>query len=81
MTRTEIEKVIKEIIESENGIYTHNEDLPINMGLDSFGITVLFLELDERFGVYGEKDAFKHIDFSTLTINNILDKVEADGTY
>jgi len=50
-----------------------------DLGLDSFGATMFFLELDDRYQYFGtsksKEEFFKGINWNTLTVNDIIDKI------
>jgi len=79
MTRDQIKDIINEAISDENGlIITDENSLLSTAELDSFGHTVLFLDLDARFGYFNgiEGDPFDSIEWATITLKDIVDKVE-----
>lgn len=78
MTREDILDTINELIEEEHGNAVGPEDTVISSGIDSFGITMVFVELNNKYNVYG-KDEFKDIDFENITAGDIIDRV-LDGS-
>ena len=81
MTREDILNIIKDIVEEEGGEILNEEQTVAATGLDSFGITMLFLELDNSFSVYNNKEEFHKLNFEYITVKDILDEVETNGTY
>lgn len=79
MTRDQIKKSILDSIEDENGIVPLDEnDLLRKAELDSFGHTVVFLDLDAKFGYFKEIDGdpFVTINWDTITIKEMIDRIE-----
>ena len=79
-TREDVLEFINEVIENENGDIVATEATKVSeCGLDSFAITVLYLELDEKYGNIGnvpneDGTAPKKI-IEDLTIGNLIDRV------
>jgi TATA-binding protein-associated factor Taf7 len=83
-TRDELIAELNEIIEENGGepcIRTGEEKFK-DLDLDSFGATMLFLELDERYAYFGEskgKDTqanfMEQINFDTFIVNDIIDEI------
>lgn len=74
MTEETILARINELIEEENGEAIDANTPIIDSGVDSFGITMVFVELDTEYGVY-PKEEFKNIQFETITPADVIDKV------
>lgn len=74
MNREEVLSYINKLIKSENGNPIQEEDLVVSSGLDSLGVTIVFMELDGRFHIY-PKEVFETMDFSVVTSKDIIDKV------
>lgn len=52
----------------------------IELGLDSFGITMLLTNLDCKYEIFTPEE-FKAIDYDTFTVGDLIEKVIADGNY
>ena len=76
MNRDEILKVINCIIEEEHGVAVTENSLLVDAEIDSFATVMLFLELDGQFKAF-PKEKFERLEFSGLTIKDIIDIVEA----
>lgn len=76
MNRYEILKVINEIIEEEHGTIVTEDSMLVDAQIDSFATVMLFLGLDEKFEAF-PKDKFEKLEFSGLTIKDIIDIIEA----
>ena len=76
MNRDEILKVINDIIEEEHGVTVTENSLLVDAEIDSFATVMLFLELDGQFEAF-PKEKFERLEFSGLTIKDIIDIVEA----
>ena len=71
---------LNEILEENDGQPFETEDERIiDLGLDSFGMTMFFLELDDRYSYfkgYSNKEEFmKNIDWEKLTLNDIIERI------
>lgn len=76
MDREEILRVINEIIEEEHGTIVTEDSMLVDAQIDSFATVMLFLGLDEKFEAF-PKDKFEKLEFSELTIKDIIDIIEA----
>lgn len=76
MNREEILRVINEIIEEEHGTIVTEDSMLVDAQIDSFATVMLFLGLDEKFEAF-PKDKFEKLEFSGLTIKDIIDIIEA----
>ena len=74
----EVLEFINAVVREEKGNRVTVDSLLIDADLDSFGITVLFLELDGEYEYFSDVpddvDTFSTIDFPTITIKEIVDK-------
>ena len=75
--RTEVLAEINKVIREEKGRRVTEESTLREAELDSFGITMLFIALDDEYQYftkagYGE-DVFKVIPYDTLTISEMID--------
>ena len=80
-TRSDLIIELNEILEendAESEIVDGSEKFK-DLGLDSFGATMFFLELDDRYQYFGEskskEDFFKGIDWNKITANDIINKI------
>ena len=74
MSREEVLAYVNKLIKSENGNAISEEDTIVSSGIDSLGVTIVFMELDGRYSIY-PKEVFEVMDFSTITAKDIIDKV------
>lgn len=77
-TETEVLDKINEIIREEKGNRVTINDTLVDASLDSFGITVLFIALDDEYGYFKDipegEDVFATIPYATITIREIVSK-------
>ena len=77
MIRVEVLDTINREIRNEKGRRVTEEDTLRDAGLDSFGITMFFCALDDKYsyfakGGYG-KNPFAEIQYDQITIREIID--------
>lgn len=69
---------INKIIREEKGSRVTEKSLLTDAQLDSFGITVLMLDIDAQYNIFGSLDSkidpFSCIKYDTLTIQDTLNK-------
>ena len=74
----EVLAFINGVIKTENGRRVTIESLVRDADLDSFGHTVLFLELDSKYGYFDDvpkgQDVFEGIDWENITVREVLNK-------
>lgn len=76
MNRQEILEFINEIIVEEHGNAVTEEQLLIECGIDSFGYAILWTSIEAKYGVVFSKEESNNIDYTTLTVRNMLDMIE-----
>jgi len=64
----ELENLIIETIEDEGGVYIDENQKIVDTELDSFGVTMLLVTINEEFKFFEE---FKELDFESLTFSDI----------
>ena len=73
----EVLTVINEIVREEKGTRVTIGSLLRDAELDSFGITMLFIALEDEYGYFAkagiEEDPFKMIAYDTITIREIVE--------
>jgi acyl carrier protein len=81
MDRIQILEFINEAIEDEHGEPATEDTKIIGTGLDSFGITMVLLAVDQKYDVYS-KEEFSNLDIPNLVVRDIIDKVmeKTNGT-
>lgn len=76
MNREEIITFINRVVRAEHGMPMKNDDDKlVETGCDSFGITMILLELDNEYGVY-TRDELKNIVIQELTLGTIVERVQ-----
>jgi len=80
----EVLDFINTTIREEKGSRVTIASKLIDSELDSFGYTVLFLELDEKYGYFSdipvEVDPFSTIDFPTISVEEMITKCLSNNT-
>ena len=76
MTSEELEILItiNELVEAEHGAMVNLDSKLVDADLDSFGYTVFFIDLDEKYGCYSKEDAM-NVNYNTITIRDIVNRV------
>lgn len=79
LTRESILEELNEIIEEEDGVMTEDENtLFKDLGLDSFGATMFFLEADDRYNYFkgqNKEEFMKSVDWHNLRVKDIIDHI------
>ena len=79
LTRETILEELNEIIEEEDGVATEDENaLFKDLGLDSFGSTMFFLEVDDRYDYFkgkSKEEFMKSVDWQNLRVKDIIDNI------
>jgi len=74
----EVLEFINEKIREEKGTRVKPTDTIKEANLDSFGYTVLFMELDDKYGYFGDvpegSDPFEFIDWENTTYAEVIQK-------
>ncbi len=68
--------MLKKIAEEEHGCIEDENTTIGQIGLDSFGYVVFFLEVEQSFGVKFQEDWEFDIDYKTFTISQLIAKIE-----
>lgn len=76
MNREESLIWLNELIEEEHGEPLTEKDKFIDSEVDSFGITMILLTLDQEFGDKFNQEWLKSVVIKDLTITQILDRME-----
>lgn len=73
----EVLSIINDIIREEKGTRVTLESSLRDAALDSFGITMLFIALEDEYQYFSkagiEEDPFKMIPYDTITIKEIVE--------
>jgi len=76
--QTEILTFMNQTIVEENGTPVKFESALHETNLDSFGYTVLFLELDSKYNIFKDvsenEDPFKTIDWENITVKEVINR-------
>lgn len=74
MNKQELLDQVNGLIEDEGG-FTISSDLPISSsGIDSFGMTMVLLEISNTYRLWDEKE-FSNIDFVGITVDDIYEMI------
>ena len=74
MNRDQIIDFVNEQIEEENGNPITEEQKLIDSGVDSFGLTMVIVNIDQKYDVY-PKEEFKKLKFDEMTLKKVVDDV------
>tara|TARA_B100002019_G_scaffold106695_1_gene91708 strand:+ start:42249 stop:42602 length:354 start_codon:yes stop_codon:yes gene_type:complete len=79
LSRESLIEELNEIIEENDGVMIEDEDILFSeLGLDSFGATIFFLELDDRYNYCeseSQEDFMKNTDWKRLKVKTIIDNI------
>lgn len=79
LSRESLIEELNEIIEENDGVMIEDEDVLFSeLGLDSFGATIFFLELDDRYNyceAENREDFMKNTDWKRLKVKTIIDNI------
>lgn len=76
MTRAVLLNEINELIESEYGESIEEHQKLIESGIDSFGLTMVLVELDQKYNIY-PKEVFRNLVFEKITAKSVIDDILA----
>lgn len=80
MNRQEILEFINKVIEEEHGNPVTEHSLLIDSEIDSFGYAVFWLGIYHEYNIEEIKGIDAGIDYSTLTVKNVIDYVITKDT-
>jgi len=77
----EIFNEINKLIREQHGMRAKSPSSKlIDSELDSFGHTMLFMELDAKYGYFEgipeDEDVFAKVEWETITVQDIINKIE-----
>lgn len=78
ISRDELLKEINKILIEENAKPIKEDDLLISSELDSFGYTVFFFQLDEKFDCFNNRYVIS-INFNEYIGKDLIDRIVSDG--
>lgn len=76
MTRAVLLNEINELIENEYGEPIEEHQKLIESGIDSFGLTMVVVELDQKYSIY-PKEVFRNLAFEKITAESVIDDILA----
>lgn len=78
----EILDFINKLVREEHGNTLTIEDLFIKSDMDSFGTTMVFMELNEKYGCFEDKwfRALSIDDWKVLTVKDLIERVTNEGS-
>ena len=80
MNRQEILEFINNTIEEEHGNRLSEDNLLIESNMDSFGYAVFWLGINHEYSIDEVKGIDAGIDYSTLTVKNVIDYIITKDT-
>ena len=75
MNRQEILEFINAVIKEEHGNAVTEEQLLTECGIDSFGYAIFWTTLEAKYGVELAKHVDKNVDYTILTVSNVIDMI------
>lgn len=76
----EVTEYVNKLVRAEHGIPMTNEsDRLVDTGCDSFGIVMVLLELENKYGIYA-KEELKKLDIEGITLGSILERIANAST-
>lgn len=72
-------ETLNKFIKAEHGNPVTADSVWRDSGTDSFGTTMVFCDMDEKYGCF-DKEWLKTVDFTTLTVQEVLDRVSNAST-
>lgn len=75
MNRQEILEFINEIIVEEHGNAVTEEQLLVECGIDSFGYAILWISINQKYGIDEVKGIDSKINYSTLLVSDVIDYI------
>ena len=74
MNKEELLEYINELLEEEHGNPIGYTDTLVSSGIDSFGLTMVLICIDNKYKIY-PKEVFATLNFAELTANDVIEKV------
>lgn len=72
-------ETLNKFLREEHGNPVTVDGMWKDTGVDSFGTTMVFCDMDEKYGCYN-KDWLNSVDWETLTIRDVLGRISNEGT-
>ena len=80
MNRRKIITFLNSVIEEEHGNKLKSKQLLVESNIDSFGYAVFWLGINHEYNIDEVKGIDAGIDYSTLTVKNVIDYVITKDT-
>lgn len=74
MNKEDILQYINDTLEEEHGNPIGYDDTLISSGVDSFGLTMVLIALDNKYKIY-TKEVFASLNFAEITANDVIERV------
>lgn len=74
MNKEELLEYINGLLEEEHGNLIGYTDTLVSSGIDSFGLTMVLISIDNKYKIY-PKEVFATLNFAELTANDVIEKV------
>lgn len=74
MNKEELLEYINGLLEEEHGNPIGYTDTLVSSGIDSFGLTMVLIGIDNKYKIY-PKEVFATLNFAELTANDVIEKV------
>lgn len=74
MSKEKILEYINTALEEEHGEPIGYENTLISSGVDSFGLTMVLVNIDHKYNIY-PKEVFSTLNFAEVTANDVIERV------
>ena len=74
MNKEDILQYINDALEEEHGAPIGCEDTLISSGVDSFGLTMVLVNIDHKYNIY-PKEVFSTLNFAEVTADDVIERV------
>lgn len=72
-------ETLNKFIKEEHGSPVTLETKWKDIGIDSFGTTMVFCDMDNKYGCYG-KEWLNEVDWDSITIEEVLRRIPDEGS-
>lgn len=70
---------LNKFLKAENGNPVTLDSKWKDSGVDSFGTTMVFCDMDEKYGCF-DKEWLNSVDWENLTIQDVVGRISNEGT-
>lgn len=73
-SREEVFEFLVDVLENNDATNTNEDTLLVDTGIDSFGVAMVFLEMDNQYKCF-PKEYEEHVDYTKYTVSDLVDQV------